>query len=410
MATEDVACANCGARVQSEFCGECGQRRGPVQVSVADWLRDAADELFSLNSRLWRTARLLLLRPGALTLAWRQGRRAAYLPPLRLYLVTSLAVLSFIFSFEPRFGIATHPREAEVLASDPQVTQQREAMLDVRASYHRTALTRALLISLPLLALLLTVLHVRSGTYFVEHLVHSLHLHTFAFLLFGTTWALIVLHAVLLPVVLLALAIVVLYAGLSLRRVYASHPLATAARAVVIVVAYAYLANVAMMRVLVHHADVLRAAERSYDETLQRGVRNHDAHLAFRDVMTAAARGENVQDRAADVLARYQTLESGLAFESLHHARYHMAQLHLLLGNADSAAALAVRLTDYEPGALAVAARALEQLGREDAAAARYAQLMDTAMRGLVPGDSAHGIDMGAELAHARARVAALTR
>ena len=42
------------------------------------------------DSRLWRTLAALLLRPGYLTREFLAGRRARYLPPVRLYLVISL--------------------------------------------------------------------------------------------------------------------------------------------------------------------------------------------------------------------------------------------------------------------------------------------------------------------------------
>ena len=53
---------------------------------AADWLGGA----FGLDARLWRTLKLLFLRPGQLTVEFLEGRRARYLPPFRLYLISSV--------------------------------------------------------------------------------------------------------------------------------------------------------------------------------------------------------------------------------------------------------------------------------------------------------------------------------
>ncbi|MCG8454753.1 MAG: DUF3667 domain-containing protein [Holophagales bacterium] len=85
-----VTCRNCGTALRGEYCYRCGQRARDLDVSfrelVADWLGGA----FGLDARLWRTLKLLFLRPGQLTVEFLEGRRARYLPPFRLYLISSV--------------------------------------------------------------------------------------------------------------------------------------------------------------------------------------------------------------------------------------------------------------------------------------------------------------------------------
>lgn len=97
--TPDRPCLNCGDATVGNFCPACGQRKVDVRISLRRMLREAMDDQFSLNSTLPRTLGTLLFRPGRLTSDYVQGRMARYIPPFRLYLVSSLlffVALSFV--------------------------------------------------------------------------------------------------------------------------------------------------------------------------------------------------------------------------------------------------------------------------------------------------------------------------
>ncbi|HEX8242894.1 MAG TPA: DUF3667 domain-containing protein, partial [Longimicrobium sp.] len=97
--TPDRPCMNCGDPTPGNFCRNCGQRKVEVHVSLGRMLLEALDDQFSLNSALPRTIGALMLRPGHLTREYMTGRIARYIPPFRLYLVTSVAfflALSFL--------------------------------------------------------------------------------------------------------------------------------------------------------------------------------------------------------------------------------------------------------------------------------------------------------------------------
>jgi hypothetical protein len=85
---------NCGDTTVGFFCRNCGQRKADVRVSLRRMLMEVMDDQLSLNSTLPRTIGALLFRPGHLTAEYVQGRIMRYVPPFRLYLVTS--VLFFI--------------------------------------------------------------------------------------------------------------------------------------------------------------------------------------------------------------------------------------------------------------------------------------------------------------------------
>jgi Protein of unknown function (DUF3667) len=84
-------CENCGAPVSACYCSACGQRVEPPVHSLWHFAKLACEDLTHADSRLWRTLTALLFKPGYLTREFLSGRRARYLPPVRLYLVLSPA-------------------------------------------------------------------------------------------------------------------------------------------------------------------------------------------------------------------------------------------------------------------------------------------------------------------------------
>jgi hypothetical protein len=83
-------CLNCGEVLSGQYCSYCGQRADVRVISLWELLRDLVGDLFELDSRLWRTLRPLVTRPGLLTREYLSGRRAQYTPPFRMYLVLSV--------------------------------------------------------------------------------------------------------------------------------------------------------------------------------------------------------------------------------------------------------------------------------------------------------------------------------
>ena len=219
-------CDNCGAAVSGHYCATCGQRlEAPVQ-SLWHFVREATEDLTHTDSRLWRTLGALLCRPGYLTREFLAGRRARYLPPVRLYLVISVvfflwasavhqpkvvlfpenspqkAVLAPID--EGTFGAVLPGESAEhhaerICSGDMNYDGPWRERLQPAA--HRACVRlvldnarslgevfmhnvpRALFIFLPLLAGVMMLMYWRPRHYYIEHLLLFVHNHAFLFLL-----------------------------------------------------------------------------------------------------------------------------------------------------------------------------------------------------------------------------------
>lgn len=89
-------CLNCGAPLSSprpRFCSACGQETNFKPPTLGEFLQQFGGAYFSTEGALWRTLKLLLLKPGELTRQYLAGRRKHYVLPLRLYLTISVVVL-----------------------------------------------------------------------------------------------------------------------------------------------------------------------------------------------------------------------------------------------------------------------------------------------------------------------------
>ncbi len=90
-------CANCEAHLKGDFCHVCGQS-AHVHRSVMHLLEEFAHGLYHFDSKAWRTVPLLAFRPGKLTRDYTHGRRARYIAPLALFLL-SVFLMFFVFGF-----------------------------------------------------------------------------------------------------------------------------------------------------------------------------------------------------------------------------------------------------------------------------------------------------------------------
>ena len=238
-------CRNCGAPAPGKFCPECGQETLADPVSVTALLREWRIRYTSRQGRLWQTLSQLFLVPGALTVEYRAGRRARYLPPFQLYLAASVIVFAAVQLFGLDLGLSFFggqgfhllrgaplplaesmdhgPRLAPVQIIvdhiDTEAVRRFKAMSsDERFRFFHARrvllLSYFVLILVPLFALILRLCYRVRREEFSTHLVFALHFHTVLLL------ALLV-DAKLPEVIAGALSMCVLgYFFVALKRVY----------------------------------------------------------------------------------------------------------------------------------------------------------------------------------------------
>lgn len=116
-------CKNCQAELLGHFCHTCGQSAHDHHRSIFHLVFEAVEGLFHFDSRLWRTLPMVFFRPGTLNRRYLEGKRARFVPPFRLFLVS---LLLFIFAAETQTHHALvhlqedHPRKVAVTMDQAQ--------------------------------------------------------------------------------------------------------------------------------------------------------------------------------------------------------------------------------------------------------------------------------------------------
>ncbi len=86
-------CPNCQTDLSAgeNFCPTCGQPNHDVNVTFGHVVEEAVEGFFHFDSKVWSTFRELIFSPGKLTVDFLEGRRARFVPPVRLYVLLSIA-------------------------------------------------------------------------------------------------------------------------------------------------------------------------------------------------------------------------------------------------------------------------------------------------------------------------------
>lgn len=110
MATS-TQCPNCNTPVNGPYCSNCGQIQKDMRRFFLALFNEAFEDLFSFNSRAWKTIFSLLFKPGFLTNEYLKGRRVSYVQPVRLYFISSIfffLLLSIINFFSTSVELSIH--------------------------------------------------------------------------------------------------------------------------------------------------------------------------------------------------------------------------------------------------------------------------------------------------------------
>lgn len=248
-----MPCRNCGEIVTGTYCSNCGQKRSDLNVPLRQLLGEFLGDVFTLDSRFWRTFVPLITKPGWLTQKYNAGQRVRFVPPFRLYLFISVI---FFFSLalqdvdlvkvqksqkeQSNITENTAPNAGDdVIADSSQVKEARKQETSVLGEFRRTffenlakasdevdllnqtvveRLPQLMFFLVPVFALFLNLLFRTAGQFYIQHLVFGLHFHSFTFCILTVfLWTSRITNQPFIRVILLALP---LYLWLALQRVY----------------------------------------------------------------------------------------------------------------------------------------------------------------------------------------------
>ncbi len=187
-------CPNCNADLPSHFCSECGQKRiAPHDYSLKHFFAHSLHEITHFDSKIFRSLLPLLCKPGLLTEEYLAGKRARFIKPVTLFIL--LNIFFFLVGYRmgllnwnmqgviagPYTGLANKLVEKKMAASG-QSREEFEAHFNEVLSHQQRNM---FFFIIPLFAVALKFFYLRSRRYYVEHLIYSIHFHSF-FLIFLT--------------------------------------------------------------------------------------------------------------------------------------------------------------------------------------------------------------------------------
>ena len=264
--TAPIICRNCGKEVQARFCSWCGQNSRDIRVSFMSLIHDFMGDVFTFDSKLFKTLRPLFFKPGALTAMFMEGKRARFVPPLRLYIFSSI-IFFLVLTYMVRSG-SDETTHGVVISDGPNIEltsketkEDDDDSMNFKISDGRfsednwlgrlanrkidaqerklnamgaksaeqailkaffSTLPKALFLLMPVFALILKMVYIRRDPFYIDHLIFAFHSHAYLFLLYSAMF----LCIKALPGGWISIPILVMifmpgiYLYLSLRRVY----------------------------------------------------------------------------------------------------------------------------------------------------------------------------------------------
>jgi hypothetical protein len=234
-------CLNCGELVDKKFCPECGQENLDLRDNFFHLAGHAIGDFFHYDSKFFRSAIPLFTKPGFLTKEYWAGKRARYLHPLRMFFFVTIVFMISATYFYNRFNTRIKDQVVRVNAADTtrmdstmSAEEKIKKLADQRVEEEKakTKLYQGMdsffknlkyisFFLLPVYALIFKILYRRQKHLYVDHLVFTLHIQSFAYILIG----MVLLIPFAFPEWLgalrrLTLLVILIYMVLALRRLY----------------------------------------------------------------------------------------------------------------------------------------------------------------------------------------------
>lgn len=176
-------CLNCGHSVKEyKYCPECGQENTDYRVKLGVLIRYYVSKYVRIDIKWIVTIKMLITRPWRLTEAYLEGKRKQYTHPFRLYIV-----LSVLFFLGLRLQISNESSvedKRKFKLKSFSVQTENEVNMQKIASQVMTQLPNAMLISVPLVALVLTGFYYhRKKYFFIDHFILMLHYYAYVYLI-----------------------------------------------------------------------------------------------------------------------------------------------------------------------------------------------------------------------------------
>jgi hypothetical protein len=192
---ENWVCPNCHHQATGKFCNNCGEKKfHPHDLSLFHFLEVGFESFFHADSRLLSSLKLLVSRPGELTVAFVTGVRKKYIGPIQLFLLVNL----IYFLIQSVTGWNTFSTPLQIHVTDFAYRDIAKSILDhhlaqTHVSYEdyekvfnhavRLHAKSLVIVMIPLFMIPVALLYWRRGPSLVYHTTFSMHFISFELLL-----------------------------------------------------------------------------------------------------------------------------------------------------------------------------------------------------------------------------------
>lgn len=196
------ACVSCGHTVDNKFCGSCGEKQvDSHDFAMSHFIEESIEGFTHFDNKFFKSAKLLITRPGLLSLYFSAGKRVAFLKPFQLFLICNLLFfllagklnifsqpLFSFFNYEPYTWFGTKTAVLSRVSNDAQFNTLATAFNEKVGTESKLYIA----LFIPALALFFSLIFINAQKYFTEHLVFATHYFSFVLVYFTLFTLLIV--------------------------------------------------------------------------------------------------------------------------------------------------------------------------------------------------------------------------
>ncbi len=235
---EAITCPNCGFHADNNYCAQCGQDNRLHDDTTWGLVMHSVEHYFHYDNKFWQTLKVMLLKPGELTLAYWNKQRARYIAPFALYIfISAIAFLAGHLYFnvikertlaetskatpigDAYKGLSAMLGGAGKIAHAIDVaTEDPKKLFDTLEDADRYR-PKIMFFFIPLTALILKLLFARRGTTFASHVVFSLHCHSVYFVSSLVTYALSIIPFLVILSLPVTIGLILYYIA-AMRKAY----------------------------------------------------------------------------------------------------------------------------------------------------------------------------------------------
>lgn len=127
---QSETCFSCEATMLGLFCKDCGQKNDNFRRSIFFLIVETFSNIFSFESRIWRTWWSLLRHPGKAAREFADGKRTIWTAPVRIYLAMSIILFGYMSLTDTRLiSIRTDIEAREGVVGDVQNLSDNQVRL-----------------------------------------------------------------------------------------------------------------------------------------------------------------------------------------------------------------------------------------------------------------------------------------